>query len=311
MDGKRFQDLDLKNAFLFAAALEDPETCRMILEMILGRGISKVNVHVEHSILYSRDFRSIRMDVYAADEMQVSYNMEMQNGDKKQLPKRSRLHQAEMDVSALKPGQDFQDLKPCYVIFICTFDPFDHGLYRYTFEERCKERDFPLGDEACRIFLNTKGTNPEEVSPLLVNFLHYVEDSSDAYVEQTKDQDIERLHDKICALKKSREWEAKYVTFGEYIDQQSEELAEQKVAQMEARIKEQVTEQVTDQVTKQVTEQVTEQVTKQVTEQVMEETEDRFIELVRKMLASGEVDKIPEFAKDKDLLKQMYKKYNL
>lgn len=32
---KPFKDLDMSNAFLFAAALEDPETCQMVLEVIL------------------------------------------------------------------------------------------------------------------------------------------------------------------------------------------------------------------------------------------------------------------------------------
>ena len=144
---KTFQELNLSNAFLFSAALEDPETCQLVLEIILGIRLPKVKVHAERSILVSSDFRSIRLDIYASDEMQVSYNVEAQNDDRKNLAKRSRYHQAEMDVASLKPGDDFNDLKPGYVIFICTFDPFGKGLYRYTFEERCLECDMSLGDD--------------------------------------------------------------------------------------------------------------------------------------------------------------------
>lgn len=227
MARKKFKELDLKNAFLFAAALEDQETCQMVLEIILGRPIPKVRVHVEHSMLYSSDFRSVRFDVYANDEVDVAYNLEMENGRKEELPKRSRFHQAEMDVTALQPGDDFMDLKPCYVIFICTFDPFHDGLYRYTFENRCLERGFALGDEACRIFLNTRGTNEDEVPELLVNFLHYVENSSDTYIKQTSDPQIERLHEKIHKLKESREWEARYMTMEEYMRQTMKEEREE------------------------------------------------------------------------------------
>ena len=42
------KDLDLSNAFLFAAAMEDPETCQIVLEIILGTKLPKVNVHTEH-----------------------------------------------------------------------------------------------------------------------------------------------------------------------------------------------------------------------------------------------------------------------
>ena len=117
--GKKFKDLDLSNAFLFAAALEDPQTCRLVLEIILGRKVPKVKVHTEHTILYNSEFRSVRLDVYAEDEFHVSYDLEMQNQNERNLAKRSRYYQAEMDVSSLKPGEDFNGLKPSCIIYIC------------------------------------------------------------------------------------------------------------------------------------------------------------------------------------------------
>ncbi len=38
-----------------------------------------VKVHAEHSILVNSDFKSVRLDIYASDEMQVNYNLEAQN----------------------------------------------------------------------------------------------------------------------------------------------------------------------------------------------------------------------------------------
>lgn len=141
---------------------EDSETCRMILEVLLDRPIPEVSVRAEHSLLFASDCRSIRLDIYASDKMQVEYNLEMQN-QPDSLAKRSRYHQSEMDVFSLKLGEDFDKLQPGYVIFICTFDPFARGLYRYTFENRCLEDDFPLEDGTQKIFLNTKGINGDEV----------------------------------------------------------------------------------------------------------------------------------------------------
>lgn len=40
--GKKFKELDLSNAFLFAAALEDPQTCRLVLEIIPGRKVESI-----------------------------------------------------------------------------------------------------------------------------------------------------------------------------------------------------------------------------------------------------------------------------
>ncbi len=234
---KTFQQLNLSNAFLFAATLEDPETCQLVLEIILGTKLPKVNVHAEQSILVSSDFRSIRLDIYASDEMQVSYNVEAQNDDRKNLAKRSRYHQAEMDVASLKPGDDFNDLKPGYVIFICTFDPFGKGLYRYTFEERCMECDMGLGDGTRKIFLNTRGGNDGDVPKELVHFLKYMEQSTDEYVSELTEESIIKLHEKVTELKTWRRLEARYMTVEEWVNDRvvvSTEKAKQE-AKQEAR----------------------------------------------------------------------------
>ncbi|NLD93096.1 MAG: Rpn family recombination-promoting nuclease/putative transposase [Fibrobacter sp.] len=214
---KKFQELDLSNSYLFAAALENAETCKLVLEIILGFKIPNVTVHAEHNILLSSDFRSVRLDIYASDEMQVHYNVEAQNSNHHNLPKRSRYYQAEMDVSSLKPGDDFEDLKPSYMIFICSFDPFERGRYRYTFEQQCQECDMSLGDETKRIFLSTKGKNDSEVPQELIHFLGYMENSTDEYVEATTDESISVLHEKVKALKQERTMEARYMTFEELL----------------------------------------------------------------------------------------------
>ena len=220
---KKFQDLDLNDAFLFAAALEDPETCRLVLELILGMPIGPVKVRTERSILFSKNFRYVRFDVYARDEVDVSYNMEMQNSHKSELPKRSRFHQAELDVAELKPGENFNQLPPGYIIFICTYDPFSSGLYRYVFEERCAETGEALGDGARRIFLNTKGTNDEEVPRELIQFLKYVENSTEQVAKDSGDEKIRELHQRVTALKRSRELEEKYMTMEEMLKERESE----------------------------------------------------------------------------------------
>ena len=275
MAGKKFKDPNLKDAFLFAAALQDAETCQMILEIIFGKKLPKVNVHVEHGVFFSSDFRSIRLDVYASDATEITYNLEMENWDKESLPKRSRYHQSEMDVTCLEPGRDYTDFKPSYVIFICTFDPFEQGLYRYRFENRCLERDFGLGDEAYKIFLNTRGNNDEEVPKLLVDFLHYVEKSNDEYVETVSEAKIGQLHEKIRKLKESREWEARYMTF-ERLLQRTEEKGWQEGLQEGRQVERQ-----------------------------------KMLKLMEYMVAAGEAEKLPELTKDETFLEEMLKKYNL
>ena len=44
-------------------------------------------------------------------------------------------------------------MRPSYVIFICTFDPFGKSLYRYSFRNVCREDGtLELRDEAYKLF---------------------------------------------------------------------------------------------------------------------------------------------------------------
>lgn len=53
MTKKKFEELNLEDAFLFGAVLEDPETCCLALEVMMGRKISGVTVHAEHMLFYN------------------------------------------------------------------------------------------------------------------------------------------------------------------------------------------------------------------------------------------------------------------
>lgn len=158
MSNTNFQELNLSDRFLFPAALEDPITCRLILECIVEEEVGELAIRTEYTRAYNSEFKCIRLDVYAKDVVtEVSYNLEMQNKNEYNHPLRSRYYQAQIDVGSLEPGDKYTDLKPLYVIFICNFDPFGENLYRYTFSMQCEERDVPLNDGVKRIFFNTKG----------------------------------------------------------------------------------------------------------------------------------------------------------
>lgn len=99
---KTYQELEFKDAFMFAEVMSDAESCRGVLERILGIPIRKVMVHAEHVLFVNPETRGVRLDVYADDEHGTVYNVEMQTTDNKNLPKRSRYYQGQMDMAALK-----------------------------------------------------------------------------------------------------------------------------------------------------------------------------------------------------------------
>lgn len=222
MSNKSFQELNLNNKFLFPAALEDPITCRLVLGCIIEEPISELTVKVEYTKPYNSEFKCIRLDVYAKDVTEVSYNLEMQNKNEYNLPLRSRYYQAQIDTGSLEPGDEYKDLKPLYVIFICNFDPFGQKLYQYTFSMQCEERDISLNDGVKRIFLSTKGENTNEVPRILIDFLGYLNDSTDSYVKESSNEKLEEIHKRVTELKKNRDVEARYMHYL-YVDKLIEE----------------------------------------------------------------------------------------
>lgn len=93
-----------------------------------------------------------------------------------------------------------------------------HGIskgkekYCYTFRTRCDEDpSLLLEDGTVRIFLNSHGTNPEEVSAELVEFLKYME-STDAFLaENSKNEKIKQIHKHVSQIKANEEMGVKYM----------------------------------------------------------------------------------------------------
>ena len=152
--GECFQTLNLTNAYLFAAAMQDEEICRNVLEIALNK-----------------------------------------------------------------------QLKPGYIIFICSFDPFGKGRCQYVFEEYCKEADIPLGDETQKIFFNTNGTDTENVTPELLHLFEYLKQSTEEVAVRHQDEKILKIHERVKYLKRDRKLEAGYMTMEEYIHQEAERRA--------------------------------------------------------------------------------------
>lgn len=94
----------------------------------------------------------------------------------KNIPKRSRYSHGITDVSTLKPGQEFNELKASYVIFLCRFDPFGHGDSVYSFQMHDEQKHLSLGDESYTIILNSRADESRTPKPLRELF-RYVNDA--------------------------------------------------------------------------------------------------------------------------------------
>ena len=214
---KSLEELTLMDRFLFAEAMEDPENMKILLDIILGEDIVLKHLpQTEKELRKSSIDRMARIDVWAEDVYDRVYDTEVQRKNTGNLPKRSRFYKAMMDIKLLKSGEnDFNKLNKVYIITIMPFDLFGKGLYKYTFVNTCEEvPGLALGDDAVRIFLNTKGTNEKDVSKELVQLLHYMEYTNDKDMELSDDS-LKRLQNNVRELQKSAEVSVKFMQLWE------------------------------------------------------------------------------------------------
>lgn len=68
-----------------------------------------------------------------------------------------------------------------------------------------------LLDGTTRIFLCTKGENQNEVSEELIEFLHYLENTTEETAIKLESERVKRIHERVCKVRTSEEVGVKYL----------------------------------------------------------------------------------------------------
>ena len=204
---KAYEELELKDDFMFSVIMRDPKYVKPFLETILRIKIAKIEYpEVQKNIDIAAGAKGIRLDVYVEDEKHTVFNLEMQTTTARNLPKRMRYYQGMIDLNILEKGENYKNLKKSFVIFVCTFDLFGEGRHIYTFENRCIENlQLPLGDDTVKIILNTKGTM-DDVTPELKRLLDYIDGA------QPDDDFTKELEDAVDLVRRNEKWRLDYMT---------------------------------------------------------------------------------------------------
>lgn len=236
-------DVDITDDFMFSYIMRNPDICIKLLQYMfplhkiqkvryiydtdeeksLGEALmkeAKIQPEIQKTLAEAFGRRGVRLDVYL-DDGKVVYNVEMQNLLQEFLPKRTRYYHSEIDASLLQRGAKYKDLKPCYVIFICKFDPFGEGLYKYTFSSKCHEvENLELGDDAYTLFFSTVGTKESmnkskkgEVSDKLKELLRYMNDTRHYPVRDSDNELIQKIDAAVDEAKMDDEWRRAYMTY--------------------------------------------------------------------------------------------------
>lgn len=204
---KAFEELQLKDDFMFSVIMRNPKLCKPFLERILGIKIRRIEYpKSQETIDLSADAKSVRLDIYVEEGKETVYNIEMQTTQNRNLPKRTRYYQGMIDLNILEKGANYKNLKRSFVIFVCTFDLFGEGRHIYTFENRCIQNlGLRLGDETTKIILNTKGSS-NDITHELKKLLDFIDG------KEPEDDFTRELDQAVQSARKNEKWRLDYMT---------------------------------------------------------------------------------------------------
>lgn len=229
------EDVDIRDDFMFAYVIRNEEICIELLKYLLpGHQINRVEYYeldengqevlrpeqpprdvrleTQKAIAEAFNRRGVRLDAYL-DDGKTIYNIEMQTTRLPALPQRARLYQAQLDINQLQRGQQYDELRPTFIIFICTFDPFGRGQYRYSFRNMCEEAPgLVLADGAHKLFFSTVGTKGE-ISDELRQVLTYINNPPAAVAEGIRLPLLQKIDEVVGEAKMDDEWRRNYMTY--------------------------------------------------------------------------------------------------
>lgn len=164
----------ISDRYVFAKVMQDNhDLCKEVVECVLDIEVGRLEAVEVESEIAGVMSHGARYDVYLKGE-QGAFEVEMQAYDADDLPLRIRYYRSMLDRRLLARGERYDALKPVYIIFICTGDPFGRGLPVYTFRTRCDEDvAVEFDDRALGIVLSARG-DLSRARPEVAALLEYV-----------------------------------------------------------------------------------------------------------------------------------------
>ena len=287
---KKYEELGITDAFIFAKVMSNKEICKPVLEQILNIKIRDIEyLDYEETIQIAPGSKSIRLDIYVEDDNNTVFNLEMQTTNYEELPKRSRYYQDIIDLKLIEKGQAYDILKTSYVIFICTFDFFKKDRSVYEFENICVEdANIRLNDGTHKIFLNTKGDR-DGIGRELQLLLDYF-DGREPESKLARD-----MQKKVFEARGNDQWRREYMSYQMELNQQYKNGRAEGIEQGMKQGIEQGMKQGIEQGKKQGVQQATEDINK----------------LIKVLLSQKKYDELEKMSEDKEYQNELMKKYNI
>lgn len=167
-------ELEFSDWPMFDLLMTNEELCRELLEVVLNAPVSNIEyIIAENDIRPTLTNHGVRLDAYVKTENEVC-NIEMQTVRRAKLGRRLRFYQGAMDTLALRRGEHYGNLPPCYIVFICLHDPFNAGLPVYTLNVKCQENTSVKTDHGFTWIVLAAPAWDRLPPGRLRNLLHYI-----------------------------------------------------------------------------------------------------------------------------------------
>jgi len=208
----------IDDAFFSAFFDDNAEDVEYILRIILDKPDLKVlKVQTQKSVenIYGR---SVRFDVFATDDKNKLYNIEVQRADTGAIPTRARYNSAMLDYHNVNKNEKFKEMPETFVIFITENDVLEDGEQIYHVERMILETKKFFPDREHIIYVN--GSYKDESGSELGDLIH------DFFCENPADMRHRQLAKRVEFLKDNKRGVRKMCKIIE--DLFAEELAEGK-----------------------------------------------------------------------------------
>ena len=185
---KRFEELTIKDDFMFLTVMSREENLREFLHRLFPeRNIEKLIIDREKAMKSAYDSHGICTDLKVTFEDGICI-VEMNCNYRIGSLKRGRYYASEVDTELLKKGEDYQELPDVTVVFIIGEDLFHDNICMHTGEVRWEPEGKPSdGDGRKWIYLNINAAD-YNVNDRLAEVLCYIRDgkneSSDAFIRK-------------------------------------------------------------------------------------------------------------------------------
>lgn len=190
---KPIEELTFTDDYMFGYVMQNKKVCKGLLERLLNIKIEKLEYpKLQKTISPHFKSKGVRLDVYVEDSNRV-FDIEIQNMNNKELPKRTRYYQSMMDIDLLSKGKKYSQLKESFIIFVCKDDFFGEDFPCYTFSNRCHEKlTLDLGDKCRKIFFNASAYSKEKNIEIKSILEYIINKKSSTDFTKMIDQIVER-----------------------------------------------------------------------------------------------------------------------